>query len=53
MKPPEVADDGMLSPLFGILEHNLGVTQNSSDWGLEFLAHVREESSMEAVGFGV
>src|SRR5579862_5251131 len=52
LKSPEVADDGMLFLLLRILEHNFGVTQDSSDWGLEFLAHIREESPMEAVGFG-
>src|SRR5579862_496851 len=52
LKSPEVADDGMLSLLLRILEHNFGVTQDSSDWGLEFLAHIPEESPMKAVGFG-
>ena len=52
MKPPEVAENRMMPLPLGVLEHDLGITQNSADRRLEFLAHVCEKHPVKAVVFG-
>ena len=52
MEPLEVAQNGMISLPLGVLEHDLGITQNGVDRSFEFLPHICKKRPVMAIVFG-